>query len=108
MKTIAARIGVSVLFGVLASSLLLAADSRRVKIDGPNGSQPDQLNTWRAVGPAPPAIEAAIAAHAPSHTIYIGGAASVILKSTDGGATFVALDNGPFGPLSMVMDPSNP
>ncbi len=108
MKTIAGRIGVSVLFGVLVSSLLLAADSRHVKIDAPKGSQPDQLNIWRAVGPAPPAIEAAIAAHAPSHTIYIGAAGGVILKSTDGGATFVAVDNGPFGPLSMVMDPNDP
>ena len=63
---------------------------------------------WRSVGPAPPAIGAAIAAHAPSHTIYVGGEGGNVLKSTDGGATFVAVDQGPLGPLSMVMDPSDP
>src|ERR1700751_6088543 len=108
MKTVAARIGVSVLFGVLVSSLLLAADSRHSKSDATNGSQSDQPNIWRAVGRAPPAIEVAIAAHARSHTIYIGGAGAAILKSTNGGAPFVAIDNGPFGPLSMVMDPNDP
>jgi hypothetical protein len=49
---------------------------------------------WRAIGPAPPAIEAAIATHLPSHTIYIGSLGGGVLKSTDGGTTFAELNSG--------------
>jgi photosystem II stability/assembly factor-like uncharacterized protein len=109
MRTIAAKSIVSVLLGVLASGLL-ASDFRNAKIAAPNASQPSDLNTWRSVGPAPPAIGSAIVAHAPSRTIYIGSEGGNILKSTDGGATFVTVDQGLFGAgvLSMVMDPSDP
>ena len=107
MRTIAAKSIASILFGVLASGLL-ASDFRNAKIASPTGSQPSNLNTWKSVGPVPPAIEAAIAAHAPSHTIYIAGAGGDFLKSTDGGATFFAIADRPSGPLSMVMDPNDP
>lgn len=63
---------------------------------------------WRSVGPVPPAIPAAIAAHAPSHTIYIGSLGGGILKSTDGGATFTALNGAASTVTAMVMDPNNP
>jgi photosystem II stability/assembly factor-like uncharacterized protein len=65
---------------------------------------------WRSVGPAPPAIEAAIAAHAPSHTIYIGSLGGGVLKSTDGGITFAAVNNGLDWPTisSMAMAPNDP
>ena len=44
-----------------------------------------------------------IAAHAPSHTIYVG-----LLKSTDGGATFKELNDPFIGSPSLEMDPHNP
>jgi photosystem II stability/assembly factor-like uncharacterized protein len=106
MKTVAAKLVVSILLGVLASDLL-AADFRNAKIAAPSGAQQAPLHAWRSVGPAPPAIGAAIAAHAPSHTIYIGGEGGGILKSTDGGATFVSVNND-LAVLSMVMDPNDP
>src|ERR1700682_980531 len=109
MRTIAAKLIVFILLGVQASGLL-ASDFRNAKIAAPNASQLSDLNSWRSVGPAPPAIGAAIVAHAPSHTIYVGSEGGNILKSTDGGATFVAVDNRLFGSgvLSMVMDPNDP
>jgi len=95
-------------FCLIFGTLLFAADSRNIKTARPSGTQQAHPHAWRSVGPAPPAIPAAIAAHAPSHTIYIGSGG--ILKSTDGGTTFVAVDNGLFGSgvMSMVMDPNNP
>ena len=92
MRAIAAKSVASVWFTVLASSMLLAAN---------------RSGAWQSVGPAPPAIGAAIAAHAPSHTIYIGGEGGGVLKSTDGGATFVSVNNA-LTVLSMVMDPNDP
>src|SRR5262245_12902067 len=64
---------------------------------------------WKPVGPGPAPIEAAIAAHAPSRTIYIGSLGG-ILKSVDGGVTFVPASNGieGVGATSMVMDPNDP
>ena len=64
---------------------------------------------WRPIGPGPAPIEAAIAAHAPSHTVYVGSFGGV-LKSTDGGVTFVRADNGieGIGVASMVMAPNDP
>jgi photosystem II stability/assembly factor-like uncharacterized protein len=94
-------------FCLIFGGLLFAADVHKAKLHHPNGAQSKGPNSWRSVGPAPPAIPAAIAAHAPSHTIYIGSLGGGILKSTDGGATFVAvIPEG--GMRSMVMDPNNP
>jgi hypothetical protein len=67
-------------FGALVSSALFSADHRNVKIDVANGSQSTNRGVWRAIGPAPPAIEAAIGVHAPSHTIYIGSLGGGVLK----------------------------
>ncbi len=93
MRAIAAKSVASVWFTVLASSMLLAAN---------------RSGAWQSVGPAPPAIGAAITVHTPSHTIYIAGEGGSVLKSTDGGTTFVALNDGPQGVVSMVMDPNDP
>ena len=41
---------------------------------------------WRSVGPGPGAIEANIASHAPSHTIYLASYGGGLLKSTNGGS----------------------
>lgn len=65
---------------------------------------------WQSVGPAPPAIPAPIAAHAPSQTIYIGSLGGGVLKSTNGGTTFFALNDNSLTSYitSMVMDPNDP
>jgi photosystem II stability/assembly factor-like uncharacterized protein len=49
---------------------------------------------WRSVGPAPPAIEASIAVHTATRTVYIASLGGGILKSTDGGQTFAAANQG--------------
>ena len=49
---------------------------------------------WRSVGPQPPAIEASIALDAATHTVYIASLGGGILKSTDGGQTFTAANQG--------------
>lgn len=108
MTTIAAKTVACVCFAAMGASILLAADHRSVKLDIRTNAQQGQAHAWQSIGPAPPAIGAAIAAHAPSHTIYIGGEAGSVLKSTDGGATFGALNDGPQGVGSMVMDPNDP
>jgi photosystem II stability/assembly factor-like uncharacterized protein len=65
---------------------------------------------WKSVGPAPPAIEAAIAAHAPSHTIYIASLGGGVLKSNDGGISFAAINNGLDSMVvaSLAMAPNDP
>lgn len=94
-------------FCLIFGGLLFAADVHKTKLDHPNGTHQPGPNSWRSVGPFPPAIPAAIAAHAPSHTIYIGSLGGGILKSTDGGTTFAAV-TPKFSVASMVMDPNDP
>jgi photosystem II stability/assembly factor-like uncharacterized protein len=106
MKFMAAKLVVSILVGFLASDMF-AADALSATIPNQSGAQQVPLHAWMSVGPVPPAIPAAIASHAPSHTIYIGSLGGGILKSTDGGATFAAV-TPPFSVLSMAMDPNNP
>jgi photosystem II stability/assembly factor-like uncharacterized protein len=79
-------------------------------LPGPSGLSAQKHLAWHAVGPAPPAIQAPIVADAASHTIYIGSAGSGVLKSTDGGATFLAVNNGLGGSIvtGIVMAPNNP
>jgi photosystem II stability/assembly factor-like uncharacterized protein len=65
---------------------------------------------WRSIGPAPPAIEAAVVADAPSRTIYVAGVGGGVLKSTDGGRGFVPA-NGDMTTgtvLSMAMPSGQP
>ena len=76
---------------LLFSGLMFAADIHKTSHQSIRSQQANP-GSWRSVGPVPPAIPAAIAVHAPSHTIYIGSLGGGILKSTDGGATFVAVD----------------
>jgi len=63
------------------------------------GLRAQQHTTWQSIGPAPPAITTPIVADAATHTIYIGSAGAGVLKSTNGGATFVAVNNGLGGTL---------
>lgn len=66
--------------------------------------------SWQSVGPSPPAVEAAIVSNAATHTIFIGSNGGGILKSTDDGASFVAVNNGldDVTIAAMAMDPTNP
>lgn len=49
---------------------------------------------WRSVGPAPPAIEAAIAVDPATRSVYIASLGGGILKSKDGGQTFAPANQG--------------
>ena len=76
-----------------------------------NPNTPPVISTpWAAVGPAPPAIEAPIAAHAPSGTIYMASLGGGVLKSTDRGGTFRAVNTGLGSRLvaAMVMAADDP
>lgn len=62
---------------------------------------------WQSVGPAPPAIEAAVVADPATRTIYIASAGGGVLKSTNDGASFEAVNNGldALSITAMAMDP---
>lgn len=49
---------------------------------------------WRSVGPAPPAVEASIAIDTATRTVYIASLGGGILKSTDDGQIFAAINKG--------------
>lgn len=65
---------------------------------------------WVQVGPAPPAIEAPVAVHRPSGTIYVASLGGGVLKSSDGGASFKAINTGLGSPVtpSMAMAGNDP
>ena len=65
---------------------------------------------WINLGPSPPAIEGPIASDPTSGTIYIGTFGGGVLKSTDRGASFVAVNDGltTLALSSLAMDPHDP
>ena len=83
----------------IASTLMLAGSSTAVA-----------ANDWRSIGPAPPAVEAAIVADPASQTIYVGSLGGGVLKSTDNGASFIAVNHGldALTITAMAMVPHNP
>ena len=98
---------------IIVTLLSLSAIASSVAADA--ASEPLHRGTsehrgWRSIGPAPPAINANIAADARSHTIYIGTLGAGVIKSSDGGATFRAVNNGlPNGTISgLAMSPVDP
>jgi photosystem II stability/assembly factor-like uncharacterized protein len=68
------------------------------------------LAAWQSIGPAPPAIEAAIVADSASGTIYVASTGGGVLRSTNGGASFQAVNAGldALSITAMVMDPRSP
>ena len=95
-----ARIAVGVALTLLAAVVGLAAET----------NVPLKPAAWRQVGPGPGAIEAAIAVDAPSGTIYIASLGGGVLKSTNGGASFVPVNNGldDLVVATMAMAPGDP
>lgn len=63
---------------------------------------------WKSVGPAPPSIFAPIVALPAFRTIYINTAGGGLFKSTNGGSSFVGLENSPRGETSLAVDPTDP
>ncbi len=65
---------------------------------------------WQSIGPVPPTILATIAADPRSRTIYIGSVGGGVIKSTDAGVTFRAVNNGLPGKTvaGLAMSPTNP
>ena len=90
----------------LASAGVMLASVVFAQADPPSFAGP---GGWRSVGPGPGAIEANIASHAPSRTIYLASYGGGLLKSTNGGATFAAVDGGFFPDVSAIsMWPHDP
>jgi len=71
---------------------------------------PTPTTPWVAIGPSPPAVEAGIAVHAASGTIYVASLGGGVLKSTNWGQTFSAANTGlsNLSLTSMVMSPNDP
>lgn len=65
---------------------------------------------WRPLGPAPAAIEAAIASDPPTRTIYIATLGGGVFKSTDNGVGFHAVNTGlqALNVPTLVMAPNDP
>lgn len=63
-------------------------------VAGQNEHQATGHEDWRSIGPAPPAVEAAILSDPVSHTLYLGSNGGGVLKSTDGGASFAPMNQG--------------
>jgi photosystem II stability/assembly factor-like uncharacterized protein len=100
------------LFALLSLTLSATAWAAGGANAPPASSSPgvQQHRAWQSIGPAPPAITTPIVADAVTHTIYIGSAGGGVLKSTDGGARFVAVNNGLGGKIvtGLGMAPNNP
>src|ERR1700722_2558500 len=81
-----------------------------IAIAGPLGLHGGGDEAWRAIGPAPPAVEASIVSDPASRTVYLGSNGGGILKSTDGGASFVAVNEGldSLSITAMAMVPNHP
>ena len=79
-------------------------------IPGSSGLSTHKHTPWQSIGPAPPAIGTPIVADVATHTIYIGSGGAGVLKSTNGGATFVAVNNGLGGSIisGLAIAPGNP
>jgi len=87
---------------LMLSSVLIAS----LAVASPSAAGP----AWQSIGPSPPAVEAPIAVHATSGTVYIGSFGGGVLKSTDGGATFAAANAGltNLAIAAMAMNPADP
>ena len=73
-----------------AARLLLACALPVFGMALASGAEPE----WRSIGPAPPAVEAAVASDPASGTLLIGGTGGGILRSTDGGHSFAYANTG--------------
>ena len=88
---------------LLALAQLLAA---QLAIAGHQGQAP----SWAPIGPAPPAIEAAVVADPRSRIVLIGGTGGGILRSTNDGASFSWSNSGldSLTVISLLMDATSP
>jgi photosystem II stability/assembly factor-like uncharacterized protein len=66
--------------------------------------------TWHSLGPAPPAIEAAVVSDPDTGTMLIGGVGGGVLRSTDGGKSFDYANTGltSLSILSLLVDRTTP
>ena len=89
-----------------AAKLLLACALPIFGMALASGAEPG----WKSIGPAPPAVEAAVASDPASGTLLIGGTGGGILRSTDGGHSFAYANTGltSLTIFSLLMDPASP
>ena len=67
-----------------------------------------RVRGWKSVGPAPPTVAAPIVALPAFRTIYLNTRGGGLFKSTNGGSSFVALENSIRGASSLAVDPRDP
>ena len=72
------------------------------------GSGSVHARGWKSVGPAPPTVAAPIAALPAFRTIYVNTRGGGLFKSTNGGSSFVGLENSIRGASSLAVDPRDP
>lgn len=84
---------------IILASLSLPIIASNAAADAASGPlhRSAQHRGWQSIGPAPPTILANIAADPQSRTIYIGSVGGGVIKSTDGGVTFRAVNEGLVG-----------
>ena len=88
-----------------STSTIIAASTTGLVTPSPLITTP-----WAPIGPTPPSVQAPVASHALSGTIYIGSFGGGVFKSTDRGATFRAVNNGlsPLTVATMAMAADDP
>ncbi len=67
-----------------------------------------QAHGFKSVGPAPPTVAAPIVALPAFRTIYVNTRGGGLFKSTNGGSSFVGLENSIRGASSLAVDPRDP
>src|SRR5450631_111910 len=85
---------ISICFALLFTLFLAMPANSRAQSKSVVAGEFRSAGAWRSVGPAPPAIEASIAIDTATRTVFIASLGGGILKSTDGGQTFAAANQG--------------
>jgi photosystem II stability/assembly factor-like uncharacterized protein len=93
-RKLASKEAVGIWFSLLFALFLTFPGSSLAQSGSLVAGQLHTAGAWRSVGPAPPAIEASIAVDTATRTIYIASLGGGILKSTNGGQTFAAANQG--------------
>jgi uncharacterized delta-60 repeat protein len=124
--------GLGVLFALLASRLMACKQSRTMETDHMKtrttlrfgapvllalclpvlalGGGKDRDSDWKSIGPAPPAVEAAVVSDPESGTMLVGGTGGGILRSSDRGRSFAYANTGlsSLTIISLLMDRTTP
>jgi photosystem II stability/assembly factor-like uncharacterized protein len=96
-----------ILLGLASGS---PAQARERDLDASFADGSLNVTDWRSIGPAPPAIEAAVVSDPDTGTLLVGGTGGGILRSVDGGQSFAYANTGlgSLAILSLLLDRTAP